>query len=132
MNQNNALQKFSRKKNGELTLSVIVMAALALVVLIIMIAIFAGKVNLFNRDVSSCATKNGDCVKDAKSCSGQIVSFTCEKETDNPNPVCCIQGCGIAGGTCENPIDGDCPGDRKELTYVDCPKIGNVQQKCCE
>jgi hypothetical protein len=49
------------KKRGELSFNAIIIAALGLVVLIVLVMIFTGKMNLFSRS-TECAAQNGQCM----------------------------------------------------------------------
>lgn len=106
-------------KHAELTLSVIVMAALALIFLVIMIAVFTGKISLFSKDLSACETKNGICLTETEVCDGQKTSFTCS-DLAGQKRTCCIQGCELAGGTCQEKVSGEhapCGETKKSLDY---------------
>ena len=72
-------------KKADISITTIIVAAIALVVLIVLIAIFTGKINFFSEDVVSCATRGGSCVTGA--CQGPIVPNT---ECQLSNRKCCI------------------------------------------
>ncbi len=49
------------QKKGDLTLGVIVSAALVLIVLVVLTLIFTGRLNLFQGAVTDCVKNNGIC-----------------------------------------------------------------------
>ncbi|NOZ80550.1 MAG: hypothetical protein GXP63_02660 [DPANN group archaeon] len=53
--------------------------------LVVLVAIFSGKINIFSEDVVSCTTKGGSCV--TGSCQGPIVPNTDCQLSDQK---CCI------------------------------------------
>jgi hypothetical protein len=49
-------------KKGELSINIIIVAAIALLVLVIVSVIFMGRMGLFNRQQSDCGAVNGQCI----------------------------------------------------------------------
>ncbi len=52
---------FNFKRGSEMTLNVIIVAAIALIVLIVLIFIFSGKIKLFGQGTESCTNQGGQC-----------------------------------------------------------------------
>ncbi len=76
------------KKAQGLPFNVIIIAAIAVVVLIIVIAIFRGKTTDISQDMSSCYAKGGVCVSlddYAEKCQQEIPNAECPE-----GQVCCI------------------------------------------
>ena len=79
------------KKGAELSMNVIIIAALALVVLVIIIALFVGKMNIFTKQSDTCINNGGRCVEDEKDCIGPYENiqsgpnYRCEKDR-----FCCV------------------------------------------
>jgi len=84
------------KKKGELSLSVVVIAAICLVVLVVLSVIFASRMGLFNKGMKHCDTT---CVSNAKECENngyEIALFygKCQDDTGNEikeNAYCCSE-----------------------------------------
>jgi hypothetical protein len=74
------------KKAQGLPLNVIIIAIIALIVLAVIIAIFAGKIQLFGKGVSDCKAKGGEC-RDFGECKPDEapVSGLCGEDK-----ICCI------------------------------------------
>ena len=51
------------KKKGDLSINTVVIAAIALVVLVVLIAIFGGRMRDFLSGARNCGTLNGECVE---------------------------------------------------------------------
>ena len=49
-------------KKGEISMNVIIAAAIALIVLVVLILIFTGRIHLFTTEVNSCTNSGGSCV----------------------------------------------------------------------
>ena len=70
------------KKAQGMSLNVIIVAALGLLVLVILAAIFVGRTGLFTKEISRCS---GSCVASQQACSGtydKIVSGGCDLNSD--------------------------------------------------
>lgn len=70
------------KKAQGMSLNVIIIAALGLLVLVILAAIFVGRTGLFTKEVDKCT---GSCVATKEACSGtydKLVSGGCDLNTD--------------------------------------------------
>jgi len=75
------------KKGAELSLNVIVIAAIVLIVLVVMVVIFSGKIGSFRQGMNNCDTR---CVNSASDCS--------EDATPLLIPNCDANGDGKADG----------------------------------
>jgi hypothetical protein len=89
-----AMAKKAKKSQG-MPLNVIIIAVLALIVLVILAAIFTGRVKLFSQGLESCGSKQGRCSMDmtppGASCpsnAATVENTDCEKRT--PKQVCCV------------------------------------------
>ena len=77
------------KRKADLSINVIIVAALALIVFVVLAAMFTGKSRIFSSGLESCTSKQGTC---ETSCDGAIVSNTdCGKGKESGNPICCIK-----------------------------------------
>jgi hypothetical protein len=76
------------KRKADLSVNVIIVAALALVVFVVLAAIFTNKTRDFSSTLSSCTSKQGQCLA---SCEGgsMIGNTDCEKE--KPGTSCCVK-----------------------------------------
>ena len=90
------------KKGAELTLNIIIIAAIALIVLVVMLFIFSGKIKLFGQGTESCASKGGAC---------SPTGFTAE----------CIKS-----GSCVCP---DVPENQVYIQGTECEKLSRI---CCK
>ncbi len=86
---------FKNEKAQGISITTIIVAAIALVVLVILIAIFTGKMGGFTQQLESCSEKAGECVASVAACKerGQfnspLTGTSCEKETPDL-PYCCV------------------------------------------
>ena len=77
-----------RRKGQGLSMTVIIVAAIALLVLVVLSIIFLGKMGDITRDISACEQKGGQCVASADDCSDEFSRITSDKcEGDE---VCCL------------------------------------------
>ena len=85
-------------KKGDISLNIIIMAAVGLLVLVILSVIFIGKMGLTSKNVDNCETKGGQCVDTAATCTsggGKVApsAFKCFNADNTPNTansVCCL------------------------------------------
>jgi len=72
----------NNKKGAELSMNVIVIAALVLVVLVVLIVIFSGKIGSFGKGLnncdSTCVTSSSDCAEG----STPIFIYSCDSNGD--------------------------------------------------
>ena len=55
-------------KKGDISLNIIIIAAIGLLVLVILSVIFIGKMGTTSKNVDNCETKSGTCVASASAC----------------------------------------------------------------
>jgi hypothetical protein len=92
---------FMKKKAQNLSMNVIIIAALALLVLVILSVIFMNRSGQFVIDSKKCEASGGVCVNTGQSCpAGMSVApmsgLKCLNSdgSENPNRQCCITGGG--------------------------------------
>ena len=91
-----------RKSQG-LSMNVIIIAAIALIILVVLIAIFTGRIGVFSTgiaDAGSCISRGGDCQPDpcGDGQEGVLGALGCTEETDGK--YCCKDASesGVVGG----------------------------------
>jgi hypothetical protein len=62
----------SKKAQG-ISMNVIIIAALALIVLVVLVMIFTGRIGMFTGGVKSCSAMAGFCVDDEDACKAQVI-----------------------------------------------------------
>jgi len=86
-------------KKGDISLNIIIMAAVGLLVLVILSVIFIGKMGITSRGVDDCGTKGGSCVAKDPGCNiaegekAAPVSWKCFDAATNKqddNKICCL------------------------------------------
>ena len=109
-----------RKSQG-LSLNLIVLAAIALIALIVMVAIFWGKVRLFTKSTEYCEERGGKCVNKGD-CPYGKTSLKCPEGME-----CCMAvTCESMGGQCV--VGKSCPEGTSKVFLAKCNK-GMV---CCK
>ncbi|MBT4651447.1 hypothetical protein HOC13_02890 [Candidatus Woesearchaeota archaeon] len=96
------------------TFWIVVTAVIALVVLVVLLLIFSGKVNILESGLLNCENKGGACVQCAtEGCSQTVCNEGLTKSTvfSCPNvgakeQICCLTAKKKAGQTCDS--SGDC------------------------
>ena len=86
------------KKGAELTLNVIVIAAIVLFVLVILLLIFTGRIGGFQKESAKCETQGGICTLGACAENARMVStLACDlngdgdtKDGPGADGVCCV------------------------------------------
>ncbi len=117
------------KKGVSMSLEVIVVAALSLIVLAIMIAIFQDKIIDFNQAADKCGKMGDACVPEAN----------CAEFERSPNEcpageVCCMNACVADEGTCQAPClppsacVKKCPAGKTRLFRTGCSR----DEVCCK
>jgi hypothetical protein len=71
------------KKQGELSLTVVIIAVICLIVLVVLVLIFSGKLRLFGSQVRNCQTAGGSCETGCEPNETPLSGTNCEE-------VCCI------------------------------------------
>ena len=112
-----------KKRAQGLSISMIVAAVIGLAVLIIIIAIFAGRVGIFGKSMASCEEKGGFCAG-------------CPLNTDpSIRKVTCVSMKTEYAGERETTKDGGqypCPEDHGILLRTDCNADGiEDNDRCC-
>lgn len=87
--------KKSNKRGAELSLNVIIVAAIALIVLVILVLIFTGRIAIFRVGIEDCQSKGGTCVPTGQDCPQNNVylpgaSCFVGGQKDTTNAKCCI------------------------------------------
>jgi hypothetical protein len=99
MQRRSKISRLSKNKRGaDLSLNVIVVAALALLVLVILAIIFMGRTGMFRKESGSCANFGGSC--STRGCTEDYqrkVGYDCNLDGDSSfnegqsiDGVCCI------------------------------------------
>lgn len=84
-----------RKKSGEMSLGIIIMAVLGLIVLVVLTVIFLTKSGQFFGGVSSCDSAGGFCKESLADCTTAkgiplaTSNSDCKSRNNNQNSVCC-------------------------------------------
>ena len=82
------------KKGAELSMNVIVIAAIVLLVLVVLSIIFLGRVGIFSKQVGDCTSKGGSCqLKTECDISKMSPGTNCETDKEGgygPLYVCCL------------------------------------------
>ncbi|MFA6888283.1 MAG: hypothetical protein WC254_02195 [Candidatus Woesearchaeota archaeon] len=107
-------------KKGDMTIQIVVLAALALIFLFVVVFVMTGKIKIFNTALDDCTNKQGICVSTgtcATEYNGFSGSFSCSNGEE-----CCLNTCEGKGGTCS---PQKCTGE--EIYLASC----NNNQYCC-
>jgi hypothetical protein len=85
------------KKGMELSVNIIIIAAIAMIVLIIIVALLVGKMNLFGNSSSTCENNGGSCVEKSPGCGDYQkqqsgINYRCldSKGAIDTGMVCCV------------------------------------------
>lgn len=85
----------NNKRGQGLPINVIIIAALALIVLVVIAAVFTGRFKIFSESLDSCSTKQGECKKGCEpNVEAVIRSAKCPetpKEKEDGKNTCCIR-----------------------------------------
>ena len=79
--------KINRKSQG-LSINVVIIIALALIVFVVLTAIFTGRVRIFSQTLEDCESKQGRCDIGCKVNEAKITGAKCSTKE---KPICCIQ-----------------------------------------
>ena len=75
------------KKAQDFSLKIVMIAVISLIVLIILLSMFTGKINFFKDNIKDCASKGGTCREQGECETYQILSAaTCSEGED-----CCME-----------------------------------------
>lgn len=90
-----------RHKKGDISLNMIVVAAIALLVMVIIMLIFTGKISFFREQGEKCVTMGGTCKPEYEGCNAEYETeqpYLCDLNTDGKytrdtsvDGVCCIK-----------------------------------------
>lgn len=87
----------SNKKGAELTLNVIVIAAIVLFVLVVLLLIFTGRIGGFNKESAKCENQGGACtLGSCQDNARQIGTLACDLNGDGDSK----DGAGVDGVCC--------------------------------
>ncbi len=111
------LKNITHEKKGDMTIQVVVLAALALIFFIVVVYIMGGRFAIFAGELDACENKGGICVDSGTCYSGTTGDFSCPE-----NQECCLNTCEGKGGSCEV----DCTGE--QLYFAACEESEEV---CC-
>jgi hypothetical protein len=79
------------KKGMELSVNIIVIAAIAMVVLIIIVAMLVGKMNLFASSSDTCENNGGNCVLRSPGCGTYQTEQTGRNyQCTDSGDICCV------------------------------------------
>lgn len=83
-----------KKKSQSISINTIVVASIALIVLVVMIAIFTGKIKIFSGGARNCATQGGECAQDCYKLDGTYINLPGTNCEDNKgsgaSDKCCV------------------------------------------
>ena len=81
------------KKGAELSLNVIIIAAIALIVLVILVLIFTGRIAIFRVGLEDCVAKGGTCRPDCNPNEARLTGTNCKPEASESRlqgNYCCL------------------------------------------
>lgn len=80
------------RKGQGLTMDVIIIAAISLVVLVVLIAIFTGRLGRFTTEIKDCGAQGGTCMTDddCREQSGAVIPGKTSCDENSGAPKCCI------------------------------------------
>ena len=80
------------KKAQEISVHMIVVAAIALLVLVVLILIFTGRIGEFSKGIKECPTESSRCVDQRNECSESeaVIPRKCFKEGGGEGSYCCM------------------------------------------
>ncbi len=72
-------------KKANMALEIVVKIALAVIVVVIILYLVADKAGITGKNLNSCETKGGTCIKEISKCETGYIAYECPKDT-----YCCI------------------------------------------
>ncbi len=86
---------FKRPKSQSISINVIIVAVLALIVLLVVAAIFTGRIKIFSEALESCSSKQGKC-ESGLICPENAVKVKAkcpetDEEKNKGKNICCVQ-----------------------------------------
>ncbi len=85
------------KKAQGMSIRIIIIAVLAIVVMLILIAIFSNKINMFSANAMNCESKGGQCLSSCSSNEIIILGTSCNFDSTPENDKCCIKEDQVVG-----------------------------------
>lgn len=83
-----------QKKSQGLPINIIIIAAIALIVLVVVLAIFSGKIRFFSKSIAgTCQDQGGECMlKCDEKFPIRVIAKGCDSKGKNPNEEgpCCL------------------------------------------
>jgi len=81
-----------RRKAQSISINTIVIAAIALIVLVVMIAVFGGRIKIFSSGAQDCETQGGKCAENCAGLgeSGDVYTALPGTDCEPPKDKCCI------------------------------------------
>ncbi|MBW2977137.1 hypothetical protein KY347_06870 [Candidatus Woesearchaeota archaeon] len=80
-----------KKKNAiELSINTIILAALALIVLVVLIAVFTGKSGDTVKILEDCGSRGGSCVGEDR-CNAVKIPNICQDTPEGTPQICCVE-----------------------------------------
>jgi hypothetical protein len=80
------MQRHSKK--ADLSLNTIVIAAITLIVLVVIVLIFTGRINIFSNGLQDCINKGGEVEEAGTSCGADRADLGTFKENGQPKKCC--------------------------------------------
>ena len=77
------------KKGQSISINTIIVAAIALIVLVVIIAIFSGRVRIFGQGARDCGAQGGQCDTECEVFETNVPGTNCE-DLDPPEK-CCVE-----------------------------------------
>ena len=78
-------------KKADMTIWIIVTAALALMALVVLATILAGRTRIFSENLQSCAAKQGQCKEKCELNEALVTNTNCPEGADPKYKKCCVQ-----------------------------------------
>lgn len=84
------LKRGVRMKKADLSMNIIIIAAILMIIFVVILMIFSGRMKIFTGGLKDCySIKNADCVA-ATECNGEWQSINRQYDCSGEKEVCCI------------------------------------------
>jgi len=83
------MYKMHNKKSQSLPINIIIIAAIVLVVIFVLMAVFTGRFGIFSKSMKSCGIAGGECA-DIGKCNDEVADYDCPEKKE-----CCISSGGF-------------------------------------
>ena len=81
-----------KKRNADLSISVIILVVLGLIVLLVMVTIFSNQSGKTFTALNSCESRGGSCVSESSCSDGTKIPNICPQGTvGTTNIICCVK-----------------------------------------